>query len=170
MPEEEAFAVLVKIMQDYKMREMFKPSMAELGLCIYQLECLVQELLPELHMHFQSQGLHTSMYASSWFLTLFSTSLSLNLSFRVMDIFISEVHFCHLHFGHSMSLQFFDSKTSFAHPFQGMEMIFRIAISILQTCKDDLLSHDMEGMIKVSRVYDVIFEMLTCRCLKLLSY
>jgi hypothetical protein len=36
MPEEESFAVLVKIMQDYRMREMFKPSMAELGLCMYQ--------------------------------------------------------------------------------------------------------------------------------------
>ena len=31
MPEEDTFAVLVKIMQDYRMREMFKPSMAELG-------------------------------------------------------------------------------------------------------------------------------------------
>jgi hypothetical protein len=42
MPEEETFAVLVKIMQDYRMREMFKPSMAELGLCMYQLDMLVQ--------------------------------------------------------------------------------------------------------------------------------
>lgn len=120
MPEEEAFAVLVRIMQDYKMREMFKPSMAELGLCMYQLECLVQELLPELHVHFQSQSLHTSMYASSWFLTLFSTTLPLALAFRIMDVFISE----------------------------GMEMIFRISISILQTSKDELLAQDMEGMIK----------------------
>jgi hypothetical protein len=42
MPEEEAFAVLVKLMQDYRMRDMFKPTMAELGLCMYQLENLVQ--------------------------------------------------------------------------------------------------------------------------------
>lgn len=42
MPEEEAFAVLVKLMQDYKMRDMFKPSMAELGVYMYQLENLVQ--------------------------------------------------------------------------------------------------------------------------------
>lgn len=42
MPEEEAFAVLVKLMQDYRMRDMFKPSMAELGLCMFQLENLVQ--------------------------------------------------------------------------------------------------------------------------------
>ena len=42
MPEEEAFAVLVKIMMDYRLRELFKPSMAELGLCMFQLECMIQ--------------------------------------------------------------------------------------------------------------------------------
>lgn len=42
MPEEDAFAILVKMMEDYRLREMYKPTMAELGLCIYQLECLVQ--------------------------------------------------------------------------------------------------------------------------------
>ena len=55
MPEEDTFAVLVKIMQDYRMREMFKPSMAELGLCMYQLDTLVQEHIPDLYVHFQSQ-------------------------------------------------------------------------------------------------------------------
>ena len=58
MPEEEAFAVLLKIMQHHRMRDMFKPSMAELGLCMFQLENLVQELLPDLHVHFQSQVSH----------------------------------------------------------------------------------------------------------------
>jgi hypothetical protein len=42
MPEEEAFCVLVKLMLEYRMREIFKPTMAELGLCIYQLENLLQ--------------------------------------------------------------------------------------------------------------------------------
>lgn len=45
MPEEDSFAVFVKIMQDYKMRDMFKPTMAELGLCMFQLENLVQVFL-----------------------------------------------------------------------------------------------------------------------------
>eukprot|EP00092_Neocalanus_flemingeri_P084868 GFUD01106688.1.p1 GENE.GFUD01106688.1~~GFUD01106688.1.p1 ORF type:complete len:182 (+),score=47.39 GFUD01106688.1:303-848(+) len=85
MPEEDSFAVLVKIMQDFSMREMFKPSMAELGLCMYQLDTLVQEHIPDLHVHF-----HTNLYASSWFLTLFTTSLQLILSCRVMDCFLSE--------------------------------------------------------------------------------
>ncbi|XP_067662204.1 ecotropic viral integration site 5 ortholog-like isoform X1 [Haliotis asinina] len=120
MPEEEAFAVLVRLMQEYRMREMFKPSMAELGLCMYKLECLIQELLPDLYLHFQTQNFHTSMYASSWFLTLFTTSLPLSLACRIMDIFISE----------------------------GMEMIFRVGMAILQTSHEDLMSLDMEGMLK----------------------
>ncbi|XP_069795342.1 ecotropic viral integration site 5 protein homolog isoform X5 [Narcine bancroftii] len=44
MPEEEAFCVFVKLMQDYRLRELFKPSMAELGLCMYQFEWMIQGL------------------------------------------------------------------------------------------------------------------------------
>ncbi len=82
MPEEEAFCVLVKLMQDFRMREMFKPSMAELGLCMYQLEMLVQEHIPDLYAHFQSQSIHTNLYASSWFLTLFTTAVPISLACR----------------------------------------------------------------------------------------
>ncbi|KAL5274814.1 EVI5L family protein [Megaselia abdita] len=120
MPEEEAFAVLVQIMQQYRMRDMFKPSMAELGLCMYQLENLVQEQLPELNIHFIQQAFQTTMYASSWFLTLFTTTLNLNLCCRIMDIFLCE----------------------------GMEFIFKVALSLLTIGKEQLISLDMEAMLK----------------------
>ncbi|KAJ0183872.1 hypothetical protein K1T71_000295 [Dendrolimus kikuchii] len=120
MPEEEAFAVLVKIMQQHRMRDMFKPSMAELGLCMFQLENLVQELLPDLHVHFQSQSFSTSLYASSWFLTLFTTTLSLPLACRIMDVFLSE----------------------------GIETVFKVALALLTLGKNDLLSLDMESILK----------------------
>ena len=42
MPEEEAFAVFVKIMQDYGMRRLFTPTMSSLNLCFYLLEALIQ--------------------------------------------------------------------------------------------------------------------------------
>jgi len=124
MPEEESFAVIVKIMQDYKMREMFKPSMAELGLCMYQLDTLVQEHIPDLYVHFQSQSIHTNLYASSWFLTLFATSLPLNISCRIMDCFLLE----------------------------GIEIIFRIALTLLNIGKHELLLLDMEGVIKYFQI------------------
>jgi hypothetical protein len=122
MPEEDAFATFVQLMVDYRLREMFKPSMSELGLCMYQLECLVQELLPEIHTHFQTQSFHTSMYASSWFLTLFATTFPLNMACRIFDVFLLE----------------------------GIEAIFRVAVAILQHSRDQLLILDMEGMLKVS--------------------
>ncbi|KAK3734172.1 hypothetical protein QZH41_017439, partial [Actinostola sp. cb2023] len=128
MPEEEAFCVLVILMTDYRMREIFKPTMAELGLCIYQLENLLQvyiyihnnEILPNLFAHFQAQGFHTAMYASSWFLTLFASVFPLNAAFRVMDVFISE----------------------------GRDGLFRVIVAILMLSEEDLLQLDMEYMLK----------------------
>lgn len=120
MPEEDAFAVLVKIMQIHKMRDMFKPSMIYLGLCMYQLENMVQEQMPDLHVHFQSQSFQTTMYASSWFLTLYTTALNISISCRIMDIFLSE----------------------------GIEFIFKMSLALLTIGKETLLSLDMEAMLK----------------------
>ncbi|XP_025913255.1 ecotropic viral integration site 5 protein homolog isoform X7 [Apteryx rowi] len=120
MPEEEAFCVFVKLMQDYRLRELFKPSMAELGLCMYQFECMIQEQLPELYVHFQSQSFHTSMYASSWFLTVFLTTFPLPIATRIFDIFMSE----------------------------GLEIVFRVGLAVLQMNQAELLQLDMEGMLQ----------------------
>ncbi|XP_039666609.1 ecotropic viral integration site 5 protein homolog isoform X3 [Perca fluviatilis] len=120
MPEEEAFCVFVKLMQDYRLRELFKPSMAELGLCMYQFESMIQEQLPELHMHFQAQSFHTSMYASSWFLTIFLTSFPLPVATRMFDIFMCE----------------------------GLEVVFRVGLAILQMNQTELIQLDMEGMLQ----------------------
>ena len=42
MPEEEAFCVLVKVMFDYGLRELYKPGFEELHVKFYQLERLMQ--------------------------------------------------------------------------------------------------------------------------------
>jgi hypothetical protein len=62
------------------------------------------------------------MYASSWFLTLFTTALPLPVACRIMDVFLAE----------------------------GMEVIFKVALALLTLGKEDLLCLDMEGMLKVS--------------------
>ncbi|XP_059923725.1 ecotropic viral integration site 5 protein homolog isoform X4 [Gadus macrocephalus] len=120
MPEEEAFCVFVKLMQDYRLRELFKPTMAELGLCMYQFESMIQEHLPELHIHFQAQSFHTSMYASPWFLTIFLTNFPLPVATRIFDIFMCE----------------------------GLEIVFRVGLAILQMNHAELIQLDMEGMLQ----------------------
>lgn len=47
--------------------------------------------MPDLYMHFNNMGFDTSMYASSWFLTLFTTTLPLELANRIMDLFLVDV-------------------------------------------------------------------------------
>lgn len=120
MPEEEAFAVFVQLMEKYRLRELYKPMMTELGLCMFQLEFIVQEQMPDLYMHFNNTGFDTSMYASSWFLTLFTTTLPLDLANRIMDLFLVD----------------------------GIDSIFRVSIAILQQARIDLLKLDMEGILK----------------------
>ena len=80
-----------------------------------------QETLPDLHQHFLAHAFHTSMYSSSWFLTLFTTSLPLPLVCRIFDIFLNE----------------------------GFEIIFRVGLALLEFHKDYLMLLDMEGMLKV---------------------
>ncbi|MGH0157682.1 UNVERIFIED_CONTAM: hypothetical protein FKN15_057643 [Acipenser sinensis] len=81
---------------------------------------LMQEQLPELQVHFQSQSFHTSMYASSWFLTIFLTSFPLPVATRIFDIFMCE----------------------------GLEIVFRVGLAILQMNQSELMQLDMEGMLQ----------------------
>jgi hypothetical protein len=50
--------------------------------------------MPDLFMHFTNMGFDTSMYASSWFVTLFTTQLPLEVANRIMDAYLSEVCKC----------------------------------------------------------------------------
>ncbi|CAF1539373.1 unnamed protein product [Adineta ricciae] len=120
MPEEDAFAVLVSMMQDLSMRDMYKPDMFYLGLCIFQFEAMIQEFLPDLYRHFQVENFSTSTYASSWFLTLFTNQFSFNVACRTMDLFLSE----------------------------GIEIIFRMGIALLEIHQDHLMLLSMDDMLK----------------------
>ena len=66
MPEEEAFSVLVGIMYDYGLRELYKDNFENLHLRLFQLTCMVRDQLPDLHDHFTSQNLELHMFSSQW--------------------------------------------------------------------------------------------------------
>lgn len=61
------------------------------------------------------------MYASPWFLTMFASVLSLNVVFRIMDIYLVE----------------------------GREIVFRVGLALLEHSHDKLIQLDMEDMLKV---------------------
>jgi hypothetical protein len=70
-------------------------------------------------------GLAAHMYASQWFLTLFTAKFPLFMVFHIIDLFLSE----------------------------GMETIFNVALGLLKASRRDLLALDFEGVLKYFRVH-----------------
>jgi len=101
MPEEQAFGVLVRVMHYLGLRDMFRESFEQLQLRLYQvyekeqiviiiifdskikiffqLDRLIETQLPDLWQHFVEHGVESHMYASQWFLTLFTAKFPLFL-------------------------------------------------------------------------------------------
>ncbi|XP_038046522.1 rab GTPase-activating protein 1-like isoform X2 [Patiria miniata] len=124
MPEEQAFAVLTKTMYDYHLRDLFMNSFVELHVKFYQLERLMEDNIPDLFSHFVHIGIEAHMYASQWFLTLYTARFPLYTVFHIMDLFLME----------------------------GMPIVFNIAIALLKAAKKELLGQDFEGVLKYFRV------------------
>lgn len=90
MPEEEAFCLLVRLMNQYHLREMFIQDMPGLHLHLYQFERLLEDIEPALCYHLHKRGITPSVYATQWFLTLFAYRFPLQLVLRVYDLILSE--------------------------------------------------------------------------------
>lgn len=58
---------------------------------LFQFERLVKEHLPKLGEHFSNEMINPSMYASQWFITVFSYSFPFHLALRIWDVFLYEV-------------------------------------------------------------------------------
>jgi hypothetical protein len=90
MPEEEAFCLLVRMMNKYGLRELFIQDMPGLHLHLYQFERLLEDLEPALYCHLNRRGVSPKLYATQWFLTLFAYRFPLQLVMRVYDLILSE--------------------------------------------------------------------------------
>lgn len=124
MPEEQAFCVFARIMQNYGLRNLFRNNFDELYLKFYQLEHLLEDHMPDLFQHFNKIGIEPFTYASQWFLTVFTAKFPLNAVFYIMDIFLLD----------------------------GMDTIFQIALALLGSSRQELLTLDFEGVLKYFRV------------------
>ena len=90
MPEEEAFCLLVRLMNKYQLRELFIHDMPGLHLHLYQFERLLEDLEPALYVHLNRRTVTPRLYATQWFLTLFAYRLPLQLVMRVFDLILCE--------------------------------------------------------------------------------
>ncbi|EKD19412.1 uncharacterized protein L3040_006804 [Drepanopeziza brunnea f. sp. 'multigermtubi'] len=90
MPEEEAFCLLVRLMNQYHLRDMFKQDMPGLHMHLYQFERLLEDCEPALYCHLHRRQVTPHLYATQWFLTLFAYRFPLQLVLRIYDLILSE--------------------------------------------------------------------------------
>ena len=74
MNESECFCLLVTLMKEYGLRDLFCPEMKGLHVLLYEFDRLLESYSPVLYNHLVKQGIKSSMYASQWFLTFSPTS------------------------------------------------------------------------------------------------
>lgn len=90
MNESECFGLLVTLMKDYRLRDLFCPEMKGLHLLLYEFDRLLELYSPRLYNHLVKQGIKSSMYASQWFLTFFAYKFPLDIVLRIYDIIITQ--------------------------------------------------------------------------------
>jgi hypothetical protein len=90
MPEEEAFCLLVRLMNQYHLRDLFIHDMPGLHMHLYQFERLLEDFEPALYCHLHRRQVTPHLYATQWFLTLFAYRFPLQLVLRIYDLILSE--------------------------------------------------------------------------------
>jgi hypothetical protein len=90
---------------------------------LFQFERLVKELVPKVGAHFEKEMINPSMYASQWFITVFSYSFPFSLALRIWDVFLHE----------------------------GVKIVFRLGLALLKYCQDDLVKLPFEKLVHALR-------------------
>ncbi|KAM3755404.1 hypothetical protein ACB098_02G037200 [Castanea mollissima] len=103
MSEEDAFWLLVALLKGAvhaPMEGLYLVGLPLVQQYLFQFDNLVREYLPKLGEHFTQGMINPSMYASQWFITVFSYSFPFHLALRIWDVFLYEVGLAILKYCH----------------------------------------------------------------------
>ncbi|GAP93469.1 putative GTPase-activating protein GYP5 [Rosellinia necatrix] len=89
MPDNQAFCVLVRLMEHYDMRSCFLPDLSGLHVRIYQFRELLRKDMPALSAHLDDLQVDPA-YVSQWFLSFFAVTCPLPMLFRIYDVIFAE--------------------------------------------------------------------------------
>ncbi|KEG14680.1 rab-like GTPase activating protein [Trypanosoma grayi] len=90
--EESTFWAFVSLMQEpkYSMASLYAPGFPSLYVCFHQLKKLMKHKCRRLLKRMKAYEIDPSVYATHWYLTLFSYHLSFSLLSRIWDMFLCE--------------------------------------------------------------------------------
>lgn len=125
LPERKAFEVLRALMlsSPWSMCELYKPGMPGSQLILAQFEELLKRYVPDVAKHLDKELIVPSMYATQWFITVFTYNFPFDVVVRVWDIFL----------------------------FDGWCIVHQVALAILKVNRKALLSRKFEQILEYFR-------------------
>ncbi|KAJ3314740.1 GTPase-activating protein [Boothiomyces sp. JEL0838] len=120
LKEEQAFCVLVRLMNDFDFRDLYGPKMIGLQVRNYQFDKLIAEHFPTVFKHLEKQDIKSTMYASQWFMTVFAYRFPLEIVFRIFDIIFAE----------------------------GSEAVLRFALALIKHNQDTIVTLEFEKLLE----------------------
>jgi len=91
VPEETAFDIFCRLMDDSPgvgLRTLYLPGLVGLKIKLQVFDLLLQTYLPGLKDHLEKKGVLPVLYASQWFLSLFSCPFPIHFCARMIDIML----------------------------------------------------------------------------------
>ncbi|RLO13067.1 hypothetical protein DYB28_004549 [Aphanomyces astaci] len=125
MPEEQTFWHVVACLNQkkYGMADMYRPGMPRVMEIMWTFDQSMKQYLPKLADHLDAEGLHPTMYATQWFVTLYSYSFPFEFVTRVWDIYLHE----------------------------GWKIVYRVALALLTVSEKTLLDASFEKIMEFFR-------------------
>lgn len=117
---EDAFNIMCNIInkKPFSMKHYYTPGMPALKKTFYVLLRLEHKYMPKLFWHMIEEFYTPALYATNWFLTLFSSRMPIELTLRIWDIFFIE----------------------------GFSVMYKIIIAIFKINQKELLKSDYEQL------------------------
>ena len=90
MDEESSFYMLHSLMKKYKLEGLYYDNFPDLKKKCFVLLNMQKKYISKLYNIFQRDGIVPTMYASSWFISLFARTVDFNIAVRILDCFFLE--------------------------------------------------------------------------------
>ena len=127
MDEEGSFYMLHSLMKKYGLEGFYQPGFPKLKGTFYVLLNLLKKFIPKVYEYFKTEGMIPSMYASEWFICLFSRNLEFDSLVRIFDVLFLE----------------------------GYKVIYRFALAFLKLNEDRFLE-GKDGLASIMNVFKEI--------------
>ena len=95
----------------HTLADLYRPEMPKVGQAMFIFQKLLSHFFPRIFDHFEKEGMHPTMYASQWFVTIFSYNFPFEVVTRIWDIFL----------------------------FEGWKVVYRIALALIKMNKGTVI-------------------------------